>query len=338
MTTSVLISRGRNFAGLLSVGILAFFSQSALAEGTLAGTDIANTASVSFDIDGTTLTQDSNTVVLTVAEILDVSVLLQSPQIAVSAGETGRELLFTVTNTGNGSESFRLDFDNDFSADPAVDFNPTAQTPAIYFDTDGSGDFSAGDVAYSPGTNDPTLDADESINMLIVNDIPTPLNNGDIGRSALSAVANTGSGVPGTSFAGQGTGGVDAVVGSTGADQSATGEYVVAEVTVVINKSAVVTDQFGGSNAIPGATIAYTITVEVTDSGTATAVVFTDPIPANTSYVANSIQLNGAGLSDETNADAGELDSTGAPTVVVRLGDLTQASGVQTVQFSVTID
>ncbi|MEM7278378.1 MAG: hypothetical protein AAF385_09650 [Pseudomonadota bacterium] len=338
MTTSVLIRRGRSFAGLFSAGILALFSQSALAEGTLAGTDIANTASVSFDIDGTTLTQDSNTVVLTVAEILDVSVLLQSPQIAVSAGETGRELLFTVTNTGNGSESFRLDFDNDFSTDPAVDFNPTAQTPAIYFDTDGSGDFSAGDVAYSPGTNDPVLDADESINMLIVNDIPTPLNNGDIGRSALSAVANTGSGAPGTAFVGQGTGGVDAVVGATGADQSATGEYVVAEVTVVINKSAVVTDQFGGSNAIPGATIAYTITVEVTDSGTATAVVFNDPIPANTSYVANSIQLNGAGLSDETNADAGELDSTGAPTVVVRLGDLTQASGVQTVQFSVTID
>ena len=36
--------------------------------------------------------------------------------------------------------------------------------------------------------------------------------------------------------------------------------------------------------------------------------------------------------------DAGELDTTGAPTVVVRLGDLTQADGIQTVEFQVTID
>jgi hypothetical protein len=43
-------------------------------------------------------------------------------------------------------------------------------------------------------------------------------------------------------------------------------------------------------------------------------------------------------MSDATDTDDGELDTTGAPTVVVRLGDLTQADGQQTVTFSVTID
>ncbi len=309
-----------------------------LAAGTAAGTDISNTAQVSFDVDGTPVTQDSNTVVVTVAEILDVAVVLQSPQTAVSAGETGRELLFTVTNTGNGSESFRLDFNNDFLSDPAVDFNPVAQTPAIYFDTDGSLDFSPGDVAYSPGSNDPALLPDASVSILIVNDIPAAVNNGDVGRSALSAVSGTGSGTPGTVFAGQGEAGVDAVVGTSNADQSAVGEYVVSEVTVAATKSAAVANQFGQTEPIPGATITYTIDVEVTDTGTATNVVVTDAIPASTAYVANSLTLNGTPLSDNADADAGELDTSAVPTVVVRLGDLTQASGVQTIQFDVEID
>ncbi len=325
----------------LSVGILALFSaalcNSAYAAGTLANTDIANTASVSFDLDGTQLTVDSNEVVLTVAEILDVAVVLQSPQVPVSSGETGRELLFTVTNTGNGDEAYQLDFANAFTGTPGVDFDPLAQTPAIYFDTDGSGDFSAGDVAYTPGSNDPLLAPDESIDLLIVNDIPAGLANGDIGRSELTAQALTGNGAPGTVFGGAGTGGVDAVVGTSTALQAVTGEYVVAEVSVAVAKSAVVSDPFGGTQAVPGATITYTVTVEVTDTGTATAVVVNDPIPADTSYVAGTLTLNGGGLSDATDADAGELDTTAAPTIAVRLGDLTQGSGIQTVTFSVTI-
>ncbi|MEM8984779.1 MAG: hypothetical protein AAGC71_17350 [Pseudomonadota bacterium] len=309
----------------------------AQAAGTLAGTDISNTAVVTFDVAGTTVTQDSNTVTLTVAETLDVAVVVQSAQTAVDAGQSGAELLYTVTNTGNGSESFRLDFDNDFIADPAVDFNPVAQTPAIYFDTDGSGDFSPGDTPYSAGVNDPVLAADESVAILIVNDIPAGLNNGDIGRSALLATATTGSGAPGTAFAGQGPGGVDAVVGVSGATQSATGEYVVSEVTLTAVKSAVVADPFGGTQPVPGATITYTIVVDVVGTGTAAGASIADPIPANTTYVANSLQLNSGALTDAVDGDAGELDSSAAPTIVVRLGDVTQASGTQTIQFTVQI-
>jgi len=103
-------------------------------------------------------------------------------------------------------------------------------------------------------------------------------------------------------------------------------------------KSQVVTDPFGGNEPIPGATITYTITVEVASIGTATASVLSDPIPTYTTFVPNSITLNAAALSDATDADAGELNTGGAATVVVRLGDLTQADGIQTVVFQVTID
>jgi hypothetical protein len=48
--------------------------------------------------------------------------------------------------------------------------------------------------------------------------------------------------------------------------------------------------------------------------------------------------LNAVSLTDATDADAGELDTSVTPTVVVRLGDLVQTDGIQTVEFQVTID
>ena len=78
--------------------------------------------------------------------------------------------------------------------------------------------------------------------------------------------------------------------------------------------------------------------MEVTGTGTATASTLRDPIPTYTTYVANSLTLNSVALSDAIDADAGELDSAGAPTIVVRLGDLNLASGIQTVEFQVSID
>lgn len=307
----------------------------ASAAGTAAGTVIDNAAQVDFDIGGINVTINSNTVSITVDERIDVVVTLQSPQVLVNAGDADRSLLFTISNTGNGDEVFRLAIDSNLGGD---DFNPTPAIPAIYFDTDTSGDFSLGDVAYTPGTNDPQLAADESINVLLVNGIPAGVANGDIGRSELAATSVTGTGAPGDVFANQGDGGVDAVIGTTGGSAADTGEYVVGDVVISIIKTVVIADPFGGTEAVPGATLTYTVTVEVTNSGTAVNSVLTDPVPTNTSYVTTSISLNGGGLTDANDADAGELDVSGVPTVVVRLGDLTQADGVQTVSFEVMID
>lgn len=310
-------------------------SVSALAAGTPVGTIIQNTATVDFDLAGTPVTLQSNTTTLTVVERVDIAVTLQSPQLLVAPNDANQALLFTVTNLGNGTETFTLAIDSVLAGD---DFDPVPSATPIYFDTDGSGDFSIGDQAYTAGTNDPVLVADASVDVFILNDIPGTAVNGNIGFSQLTATSQTGTGAAGTEYAGQGDGGVDAIIGTTGGEGQDVGEYLVSDVAIAVNKTQVVADPFGGAEALPGATITYTITVEVTNTGTATASVINDSIPMFTTYVPGSITLNAAVISDASDADAGEFDISGAPMIVVRLGDLTQADGIQTVVFEVTID
>lgn len=305
------------------------------AAGTAVGTVIENTANISFDLAGTPLVAQSNTTTIVVAERINVTTTLQSPQTLVSANDTDQALLFTVTNTGNGTETFQLAIDSVIAGN---DFDPVPSTIAIYFDTDGSGDFNLGDQPYVAGTNDPDLTADQSVSILILNDIPGAVVNGNIGQSQLTATSATGSGVPGTVFANQGDGGVNAVIGSTGGSAFDVGEYIVSDVLVNVVKSQLVADPFGGAEPVPGATLTYTVDINVASAGVATASVFRDSIPPLTTFVPNSITLNGAAISDVIDADAGELDVSGAATVVVRLGDLIQTDGVQTIVFLVTID
>ena len=314
---------------------MVFLAGQALAAGTPAGTVIDNVAEVSFDLAGTPITLQSNIASITVVERIDVVVALQSAQVLAAAGDVDRALLFTVTNTGNGTEEFSLAIDSLLAGD---DFDPVPAVPPIFFDTDASGDFTAGDVAYAPGSNDPVLPADASVDILLVNDIPGIALNGQLGRSELTASSATGTGNPGDPFPGQGDGGVDAILGTSGGTAAQFGEYLVSDVQMNIVKSIAISDPFGNQDPIPGATLTYTITIEVVNGGTATTAAFRDAVPAGTSYAAGTITLNTISLTDATDADAGELDTSVTPTVVVRLGDLTQPDGVQTVEFQVTID
>jgi hypothetical protein len=127
------------------------------ASGTIAGTVVDNVATVVFEVNGSSNALESNTVSFEVLERIDVVVTPQSGQVTVASGETGAALLFTVTNTGNGNDEYSLSIDSSLGGD---DFNPDPAVPSIYFDSDGSGDFSAGDLAYVPGSNDPQLAAD----------------------------------------------------------------------------------------------------------------------------------------------------------------------------------
>jgi uncharacterized repeat protein (TIGR01451 family) len=318
----------------LGAVVTAFWASASFAVGTPVGTSIDNVAEVTFELGGTTLTQSSNPVSITVEEILDLNLLAQTPQRSVQAGDPDQWLLFTLTNTGNGTETFQLSSNNVVAGD---DFDPAVPAVILYFDTDSSGDLSPADIAYVPGTNDPDLAADASVDILVVYDIPAGLPDGSRGVVELSATAATGSGNPGDVFAGLGDGGIDAVVGANGATATAAAEYVVGNVQLDLMKSAVVNDPFGGNESVPGATIVYTVTVTATGTGTAVNSVFRDAIPVNTTFLAGSILLNGAGLTDASADDAGEF-TTSPDEVVVTLGDLTAAGVAPTIQFSVTID
>jgi uncharacterized repeat protein (TIGR01451 family) len=319
----------------------------AQAVGTPAGTDISNTATASYTIGGTPVTQTSNTEVITVLELIDVVVTSQDAgAVSVSSPEVGAVLTFLVTNIGNGTEDFALSAQNSV----ADDFDPSSIS--IYLDTDGTpGLDTATDTLYS-APSDVRLDANlvggDRLTVFLVSDIPGSLTDGDFSDVDLVAVSDNhpgGSPSPGTVLPGVGDGGVDAVLGTSSGDGSGTGQYLVANATVSVVKSvASVSDPFGGSQPVPGATITYEIAISLVGGATATAVTITDPIPLNTTYVPASMTLDdGAGggpvgLSDTLDGDAGELVAGSPPVVTVRLGDLPPASPDQTITFSVTID
>ena len=312
---------------------LGLSSNEARAVGADAGSTISNTATVDYTVGTVTSTTSSNTVNVTVAEILNVAVGAPASATPVAPGQAGQRLRFRVENTGNGSEAFLLTLNSNVTGDA---FDPVAAAPSIYLDN-GDGVFGAGDVPYVPGTNDPLLNEDGFVYVFVAHNIPTTVTDGQDGFVTLTAAARTGTGTAGTVFAGQGTAGTDAVVGTSTATQTAQGIYSVEAVTVTATKSQTVTDPFGASRPLPGATIHYSVAVNAVGSGTATTVVFTDNIPAGTDYVAGSLRRNGTPLSDATDADIGEYEATPTPRVRVRVGNLQQSDGTQTITFDVLI-
>ncbi len=110
---------------LVAVGVVSLFgirAHEAGAVGVAAGTSIDNTAQVTYTVGSVSATATSNTTSVTVAEILDVVVTLQTPSVPVIAGATQQAMLFRVTNTGNGPENFRLQMASAIGGD---EFDPS---------------------------------------------------------------------------------------------------------------------------------------------------------------------------------------------------------------------
>jgi uncharacterized repeat protein (TIGR01451 family) len=302
------------------------------AAGTVAGTNIDNVATATFDLPGGgTSTVTSNTVTLKVDELLDVTVASADPgDVVTSPSATNQVLKFTLTNAGNGNEKFDLATVETGGGD---DFNPSVTS--IVLDSNGNNAYDAGiDTIYVAGSNEPDLAPDTSLTVFILSSIPGSVANGDRGRVDLTATAKTGSGSPGTSFSGQGQGGGDAVVGATGASATNNGFYAIAAATLSLVKSATVTDPFSGNKQIPGATITYTLVASASGSGSLANVQVGDTIPTGTTYKPNSITLDGNGLTDATDADAGRFSSNA---ITVGLGSVAAGSS-HTITFQVAID
>jgi len=303
----------------------------ARALGTPAGTAVANTATVTYDIGASSFTLSASAA-FTVDERVDVIVTWQdAAPVPVAPADVDRPLTFLLTNTGNGNEAFSLLLD---ALVPGDQFDPT--NARVYIDANDSTVYEPGvDPLYQPGVNDPLLAADGARLVFVLADIPPATLNGDRGDAELRATSLTGA-VTGTIVAGAGDGGSDAVIGS---GSSATlGSYLVSDLFVSIVKSAVVADLGGGSTAAPGATITYTLVVTTTGTGTVSNLVISDALPVFTSYVAGSLTLNGSALSDAVDADAGDVGGTAPNQVTVALGNVAGGSLPQNITFAVTID
>jgi uncharacterized repeat protein (TIGR01451 family) len=315
------------------------FAPGAWAVGADAGTRIVNQATVDYTV-GTSppLTAVSGTVGLTVAELVDVDVSWADASTPVPVlgplPAAWVPLRFAVTNLGNGDEDWDLAADNTLLGD---DFDPDASgtSPVIYRDN--------GDGIFDTGTGDTLVVGSESIAatsvitpiyFFVLNDFSdtSPTGPGDGERAWVSLSATSTNAAGGSVQVGAGDGGSDLVLGTSGGTDGDTGIYEVVLTTLVMIKSAVVDDggvSPTGDQPIPGATITYTIDLGVQGSGTAVGVVFTDPIPTDTTYVPGTLQLNGA--------PAGTVSSV-PPEAVINLGNLNAASGTQTITFDVTID
>jgi hypothetical protein len=156
-----------------------------------------------------------------------------------SAGQTGQLLTFTVTNAGNGVKASRS-----VPSPMAAATISTRRSPLR------SSSIATATAPTTPAST-PSIRAAATIPSSIPTSrspssssrpFPAGAGDGHRGRVDLTAVAKTGSGAPGTSFAGLGQGGGDAVVGATGADAEDDGYYRVAKASVSFVKSATVAD------------------------------------------------------------------------------------------------
>lgn len=289
----------------LALAVALMTPMPAEAAGTLAGTTISNTASASFDNGSGNQTINSNTVDMRVDEVLDVVVADQATDVPTTPGAINQVLTYRVTNTGNGPEAFALGTIANVGGD---DYDPVVTQ--IYIDANNNGTYDAGtDTLYVAGSES-ALQPDATMTVFVLATTPGSVTDGNRGVVTLVAAAKTGTGAPGTSFAGQGEGGGDAIVGSTGADGQDNGNFLVSAATVSLVKSATIVDPFGGSEPVPGAIITYTITATIAGSGSVSGLAINDNIPPDTAYVAGSITLGGSPLTDAADADAGDYNGT----------------------------
>ena len=359
------ISAARSCATALLVGV--FAAAPVQASGTVAGIEILSTAVASFDIGGVPQApMSSNSCQVFVDELLDaVLVNDDGAAVAVSSPQSGAIVQFTLTNTGNGRETFRLVADELVVGDV---FDPAVV--GIHLESNGVVGLqigAGGDDAYVPGSNDPSLASDTSQIVYVASDIPaTQAANAD-GLIALRAVANTivvGAGTDdpddvvfpmvAQAYVGQGDldeyGGVNvtAVVG-TSHDASnrlflAQGSYRVTGALVQVNKTAItVLDPSGGATLVPGTLITYRIDVTVIGNADAENLVISDPIPADLEYQPGSLSVSAlpAGEDDDDDFAPAGTDNTGFDganqTITVHLDNVSGGDPVISMTFQTTI-
>jgi uncharacterized repeat protein (TIGR01451 family) len=295
----------------------------------LAGTLIENTATATYTSGAGTGSVTSNKVTVKVDELLDVAVatLSTAPATATTAPAV---LIYSVTNSGNGPEAFNL------AADPKVSGNAfDGAIKSVVIDSNGNGVYDAGvDTVVTAGSATPLLAPDKGITVFVLVTLPAGAGDAATSQVRLTASAVTGTGTPGTSFAGKGEGGGDAVVGLTTASANSLAALIASLANVTLTKTAVIADPFGTAKPVPGAVVTYSLSAKVTGSGSVDGLHVIDTIPDGTTYVPGSLKLDTAALTDAADTDAGTGAATGIDVALAKVAGGT----TRTVVFAVKIN
>ncbi len=287
---------------------------------TQAGTTITNTAQVTYTVNGSAQTTNSTTATFVVDRKVNFTVITdQTTNTKVNAGQVGAVTSFKLTNTTNGAQDFLLD---SAQAVP-VGFFPntpdfTLNNIKIFVDANGNG-------VYDPGTDVATyvdeLAPDASVEIFIVGDVPST-GSSNLAQVALHATVANGGGVgtKGTALVQTdlNLANADNTVDIVFADGDSDGDYAgdiarngqgiayaafeagARNVALTVTKTArVISDNVNLINpkALPGAVVEYCLTVNNATAGVpASNVVLTDVVPANTTFVPNTLTIGAPGV------------------------------------------
>jgi uncharacterized repeat protein (TIGR01451 family) len=335
----------------LCCGLLLVAPQLVLAVGTPSGTTISNTSTLMFAIGaGAPSSVTSNTVSFLVDKKVNLIVAeISGSPTSVNKGQTGAVTRFSVTNLGNDLQGFKL-------ATALATANPAGPPPFATNDFSATGLAAYADInnngIYEPlidtATSIPSLAAGASKNVFIVGDIPANVLNGQQSVVSLEAIAVT----PVTmatlvATAGPNTSGVDIVFADNAgvaagdiardARHSAYAAYLAGGLDLILSKSVIrVQDPNGTTTLMPAAIITYQIVATLAGSGTAANLVITDPMPANTTYVAQSIVVNGITKTDAADADNAQF-ITASQTISISLGNVASPANA-VITFRATIN
>ncbi|MFA6921287.1 MAG: hypothetical protein WC216_05545 [Gallionella sp.] len=321
------------------------------AVGTPSGTTISNTSTLHYVIGiSPPSTVSSNTVSFLVDQKVNLIVAeISGSATSVNKGQTGAVTRFSVTNLGNDLQGFKLTAAL-ASANPAGpppfatnDFSATGL--AAYTDVNNNGIY---EPLIDTATSIPSLAAGVSRQVFIVGNIPASVLNGQQSVVSLEAIATAPFSMTTlVATAGPNTSGVDIVFAdnagvATGdiardARHSAFAAYLAGGMNLILSKSVIrVQDPGGTTTLMPAAIITYQIVATLAGSGTAGGLVITDPLPANTTYVANSIVVNGIAKTDAADADNAQF-ITASQTISISLGNVASPANA-VITFRATIN
>ncbi len=267
----------------------AAFVPSAHAAAPSAGTNISNIASASYtDSNGSSKTVTSNVVTTTVLQVASFTLIADQTKTANANGQVS--LSHTLTNTGNGSDTFNVGVVN----------NDTRNNTLDQYDFSGLNVYLDANKDGVPDSQTPitsiTLAAGESVNLIVqATTASSGVTAGDLGKLTVSAISGFDTSVTAKN--------VDTVTITNGA-------------VISLLKSASVSNVDATSSSPAAREVEYTLAYQNTGNTTATNVTITDVLPAGLTYVTGSATVNGTAVSDAADADGYNFTS-GTATLVI---------------------
>lgn len=292
--------------------ILSFFFsivQFSYAVGVPAGTEIVNVAQLDYTVGSVDFSATSNTLVDIVDQKIDMQMVCQeSKSVVVGVGENRRAMSFTLSNTGNGKDSYN------FSSIEGERLDFSVSNQEIYLDN-GDGIFSIDDSL----ATDVAISSDGNVTLFLVSDIPA-----DADKFSYNGI-KASSTIQGSLVYGESKKLEDfyAVIATKEDARSDVCAYEVSHLAVKLEKTATLSSD----KVYNGSTIHYKIAVKLIGEGEVENIVVNDNIPIGTTYIADSLKLDGV--------TAGDFNGTA---ISVALASITQITASSDPKHHVTFD